>query len=141
MRMCERKPELFMNLLIIHQNFPGQFRHVALAALNRRDTKIFAIGRDTAPGLPGIKIFRYKSSRKTSSHIHPYLHRHENALDAGQQVLRILKYFKHNDCAKAPNSILVPFKPKRMISPVELRKPMALRLIFRQLKPMSINYG
>lgn len=86
-----------MNLLIIHQNFPGQFRHVALAALNRRDTKIFAIGRDTAPGLPGIKIFRYKSSRKTSSHIHPYLHRHENALDAGQQVLRILKYFKHND--------------------------------------------
>ncbi|WP_223290646.1 hypothetical protein [Pseudomonas glycinae] len=45
-----------MNLLIIHQNFPGQFRHVALEALRRR-LGVIAIGRDTAPGIAGVKLF------------------------------------------------------------------------------------
>lgn len=49
-----------MKLLVIHQNFPGQFCHVVLAALARRD-QVVAIGRDTAPGVAGVKIYRYRA--------------------------------------------------------------------------------
>jgi glycosyltransferase involved in cell wall biosynthesis len=79
-----------MNLLIIHQNFPGQFRHVALAALSRPDGTVTAIGRDSAPGLPGVKIFRYRSIRNTSNFTHPYLYKYEEAIDDGQEVLRVM---------------------------------------------------
>lgn len=41
-----------MRLLVVHQNFPGQFRHVVLAAMARHD-EVVAIGRDTAPGIAG----------------------------------------------------------------------------------------
>jgi glycosyltransferase involved in cell wall biosynthesis len=80
-----------MNLLIIHQNFPGQFRHVALAALSRPDVTVIAIGRDTAPGVQGIKLFRYRPERKKSNCAHSYLHQYEEAVVDGQQVLRLLR--------------------------------------------------
>ncbi|MBK5355468.1 glycosyltransferase family 4 protein [Pseudomonas sp. TH41] len=79
-----------MNLLIIHQNFPGQFLHVALAALSRPGIVVTAIGRDTASGVYGIRLFRYHSIRKTSSYGHPYLHKYEEAILDGQQVLGVL---------------------------------------------------
>ncbi|MHC8352470.1 glycosyltransferase family 4 protein [Pseudomonas sp. RT4P38] len=83
-----------MNLLIIHQNFPGQFRHVALAALSRPGIAVTAIGRETAPGVPGIKLFRYRPIRKKSDDVHPYLHKYEEAILDGQQVLRVLTKLK-----------------------------------------------
>ena len=78
-----------MNLLIIHQNFPGQFRHVASVALKQRRFTVTAIGRDTAPGIPGVTIFRYRPVRKTSNP-HPYLRGFEESLSDGQQVLDVL---------------------------------------------------
>jgi glycosyltransferase involved in cell wall biosynthesis len=83
-----------MNLLIIHQNFPGQFRHVALAALSRPSIAVTAIGRDTAPGVPGIKLFRYRPIRKKSDVVHPYLNKYEEAILDGQQVLGVLTKLK-----------------------------------------------
>lgn len=94
-----------MNLLIIHQNFPGQFRHIAMAAMKRSEIKVSAIGRETAPGLAGMRLFRYKPSRKTSNHIHSYLHRYEEAVVDGEQVFRILKGFQQN--GYRPDVILV----------------------------------
>ena len=83
-----------MNLLIVHQNFPGQFRHVALAALNRPGVTVTAIGRDTAPGVSGINLFRYRPVRSKKNYIHPYLHQYEEAVGDGQQVLGVLKGLK-----------------------------------------------
>ena len=83
-----------MNLLIIHQNFPGQFRHVALAAQSRPDIAVTAIGRDTAPGVHGIKLLQYRPIRKTSNFAHPYLRKYEDAIFDGQQVLGVLKRLK-----------------------------------------------
>ncbi|MCX2542054.1 glycosyltransferase family 4 protein [Pseudomonas sp. COW5] len=78
-----------MNLLIIHQNFPGQFRHVALEALHRR-LVVVAVGRDTAPGVAGVKLYRYRPSRKNIYGAHACLHKCEEAVSDGQQVKRIL---------------------------------------------------
>lgn len=78
-----------MNLLIIHQNFPGQFRHVALEALRRR-LGVIAVGRDTAPGVAGVRLYRYRPSRKKFNGVHCYLHKYEEAVSDGQKVKRIL---------------------------------------------------
>lgn len=79
-----------MNLLIIHQNFPGQFRHVALAAIKRSGVNVLAIGRDTAPGLAGVNLLRYRPARKSSTNTHPYLLPYEDAVLHGQKVLEVL---------------------------------------------------
>ncbi|KIK86217.1 glycosyltransferase [Pseudomonas koreensis] len=82
-----------MNLLVIHQNFPGQFRHVVLEALRRR-IKVLAIGRDTAPGVVGIELRQYRSSRIDSNIGHPYLRGYEVAVRDGQSVFELLKKLK-----------------------------------------------
>ncbi|MCY0110209.1 glycosyltransferase family 4 protein [Pseudomonas monsensis] len=84
-----------MKLLVIHQNFPGQFRHVVLAAIDRR-YEILAIGRDTAPGIAGVKIYRYRAASRAPGGIHPYLTRYEQAVTDGQKVFEILSWLKHS---------------------------------------------
>jgi len=48
-----------MNVLMLHQNFPGQFRHIArrLAASGHN---VLGLGSATAPGLEGFKMLRYE---------------------------------------------------------------------------------
>ena len=46
-----------MNILLIHQNFPGQYRHLA-AALVARGDRVMAIGGPTARGLEGVELHR-----------------------------------------------------------------------------------
>ncbi|PAU66688.1 glycosyl transferase family 1 [Pseudomonas sp. PIC25] len=79
-----------MRILIIHQNFPGQFRHVARCLLAQPGVEVLAIGRDTAPGLAGVPLLRYKPHRTASEAIHPYLRPFEDGVLHGQQVLRLL---------------------------------------------------
>lgn len=79
-----------MKVLFIHQNFPGQFRHIAAHLAKQPDYQVLAIGRDTSPGLPGVKLLRYKPHRTASPQTHPYVRSFEDAVLHGQQVLRLL---------------------------------------------------
>lgn len=83
-----------MNVLFIHQNFPGQFRHLSLHLQRKIGANILAIGRDTAPGLPGIRMLRYRPSRQARADTHHYVRSFENAVLHGQQVLRLLLTLK-----------------------------------------------
>ena len=47
-----------MQVLFIHQNFPGQYPHLAAALLQRGD-QVVAIGGPTARELPGVPLHRY----------------------------------------------------------------------------------
>lgn len=47
-----------MQVLFIHQNFPGQYAHLA-AALRERGDQVMAIGGPGARELPGIPLYRY----------------------------------------------------------------------------------
>ncbi len=51
-----------LNILIVHQNFPGQFPHVA-AALAARGDRVVAIGSKTAREIPGVELRRYALKR------------------------------------------------------------------------------
>lgn len=79
-----------MKVLFIHQNFPGQFRHIAAHLAKQPDYQVLAIGRHTAPGLPGVELLRYKPHRTASPQTHPYVRSFEDAVLHGQQVLRLL---------------------------------------------------
>lgn len=48
-----------MRVLVLHQNFPGQYRHL-VAALQARGDSVQAIGSPHAPGLDGVEMFRYR---------------------------------------------------------------------------------
>jgi len=91
-----------MRVLIIHQNFPGQFRHVAKAWSERPGWKVIGIGRDTAPGMPELEksgrltLIRYKPHRSVHEGQHHYLRRMEDAVLHGQAVARLLLKLKAN---------------------------------------------
>jgi len=78
------------NVLFIHQNFPGQFRYIAEDLAKAPGWKVLAIGRDTAPGMPGVQLLRYRPHRRASTETHHYLRSYEDGVLHGQAVLRIL---------------------------------------------------
>jgi len=83
-----------MKVLFIHQNFPGQFRHIAAHLARQPGCQVLAIGRDSAPGLPGVELLRYHPHRAASPQTHPYARSFEDAVLHGQQVLRLLLELK-----------------------------------------------
>ena len=56
------------NILIVHQNFPGQFPHITDALLARGD-KVAAIGGKTARPRPGVDFRRWSTTRGTTKGI------------------------------------------------------------------------
>ena len=50
-----------MNVLFIHQNFPGQFKHLALALAESKGWHVVAVGQSPIDraDLPGISYFTY----------------------------------------------------------------------------------
>ena len=93
-----------MKLLIIHQNFPGQFRHMAESWSRLPGWEIVGLGRDTAPGMPGVKWFKYTLHRPPNQVQHPYLRQMETAVLHGQAVARSLLELKRRGIT--PNVIL-----------------------------------
>lgn len=79
-----------MRILVIHQNFPGQFVHVARAWSRRADCEVVGLGRDGAPGLAGVRWYRYRLQRQPDRRQHGYLRQMESAVLHGQAVARAL---------------------------------------------------
>ncbi len=88
-RRAARQPS-GASVLFIHQNFPGQFRHIAEDLARSPGWKVLAIGRDTAPGMPGVQLIRYRPHRTVRAETHHYLRSYEDGVLHGQAVLRIL---------------------------------------------------
>lgn len=83
-----------MRILVVHQNFPGQFKHIAQAWAKRPGWQVLGIGRDTAPGLSNVPWVRYRPHRSIKPEQHPYLRTMENAVLHGQAVLRVMQKLK-----------------------------------------------
>jgi glycosyltransferase involved in cell wall biosynthesis len=84
-----------MRLLVIHQNFPGQFGHFVHAWSQRPGWDVRALGRETAPGMPGFdKLLRYKLARTVRPNQHPYLRQMEDATLHGQATARAMLQMK-----------------------------------------------
>ena len=71
-----------MNLLFVHQNFPGQFKHLA-PHFARAGHGVQALAIDGA-GLPGIPMRRYKPARSTAREAHPWAQEFETKVIRGE---------------------------------------------------------
>ncbi|MFM2121088.1 MAG: hypothetical protein RL722_2556 [Pseudomonadota bacterium] len=83
-----------MKLLFLHQNFPGQFRHIVQALARDPAHQVVALGqRDPATlGLdaPRLRYLRYQPKRTPGPQTHRYLQGLEGAVLAGQAVVEAL---------------------------------------------------
>lgn len=84
-----------MRILVVHQNFPGQFGRLVGEWTRRPGWDVRALGRDTAPGLPGFDaLVRYGLARPPRGQHHPYLRKMETAILHGQAAVRAMLQMK-----------------------------------------------
>ena len=80
-----------MRLLVVHQNFPGQFGHFVKAWAARPGWDVRGLGRETAPGIPGFAgLVRYRLGRNVRPDQHHYLRQMEAATLHGQATARAM---------------------------------------------------
>ena len=75
-----------MKLLFVHQNFPGQYRHIA-PAMARLGHEVTALGISERPPMPGIRYVRYQPTRGSTRGIHQWAADFETKLIRGQACL------------------------------------------------------
>ena len=84
-----------MKLLFCHQNFPGQYKHIAPAMAHRPGVEAVAIGeavnldrinREALP--PALRLIPYDTPRGASAETHHYIRGFEGHVRRGQQVAR-----------------------------------------------------
>ncbi|WP_298957786.1 glycosyltransferase family 4 protein [uncultured Methylobacterium sp.] len=59
-----------MRILFVHQNFPGQYRHVAPALAARPGCEVVALGINPSPPLPGVRHVRYPIEARQVPGVH-----------------------------------------------------------------------
>lgn len=84
-----------MRYLFIHQNFPGQFQHIAFALANDPGHEVIGIGESanlqSKPSLhPRIRLLSYQPHRPGNKDTHHYLRDYEAHVRRGQSVARLL---------------------------------------------------
>ena len=84
-----------MNVLFIHQNFPGQYRHLAAKFLDNPKNRVVALCQQQAPGIRDKEFHRvlksvYKPHREPSKTTHLYLANVERNVLNGQSAARAL---------------------------------------------------
>lgn len=62
-----------MRILFVHQNFPGQYKHLAPAMAARPGNQVVALCINKPPPVQGVKVIRYGIEKSTSDKIHPWV--------------------------------------------------------------------
>ena len=78
------------NILFIHQNFPGQYRHLA-PALAARGHNIRALSIRENPPLPGVTATTYTPTRGTTREAHPWAQDFETKIVRGEACARAIE--------------------------------------------------
>lgn len=78
-----------MNILFVHQNFPGQFRFL-VPALVGRGHRVVAISRKGNGGmLPGVELCHYDIGRGNTPAVHPLANEWESKVLRGEACARV----------------------------------------------------
>ncbi len=86
-----------MRVLVVHQNFPGQFGQLVRTWMQRPGWDVRALGRESAPGLSGFDgLQRYSLTRPPHPKQHPYLRQMEAATLHGQATARAMLKQRHS---------------------------------------------
>ena len=78
-----------MNILFIHQNFPGQFKHLAPAlAGSGHNISALILGKPKVKKWHGVKLFSYTLERKNAKDSHPWTVDFESKVIRGEACFR-----------------------------------------------------
>ena len=79
-----------MKIVFIHQNMPGQYKHLAARLAENDGNQVVFITRRKNVEIPRVRKILYETTRAPNPQIHPYLFRTEDAVLHGQAVVRVL---------------------------------------------------
>jgi glycosyltransferase involved in cell wall biosynthesis len=85
--LLPRRP---LRALFIHQNFPGQWAHLAPALAQRAGVKVWAIGEKPGYAAPGVDYIPYGAPKGAGEATHRYLRSLEAATRRGQHLANLL---------------------------------------------------
>jgi len=111
-----------MRILFVHQNLPGQFRHLLGTLADLPGVEVVGIrqGEAPAPGYPEkFPLIRYRPPQGGGEHTHHYLRGFEGQLRRGQTIARICLDLKKQG-----------FKPDWIIAHPGWGEPLFLKDIF-----------
>lgn len=77
-----------MNILFVHQNFPGQFKHLA-PALARQGHRVLALHIQAHSPLPGVQSVRYKPKGQAGQGTHRWVSELEIKTLRGEAAYRV----------------------------------------------------
>jgi glycosyltransferase involved in cell wall biosynthesis len=88
-----------MNFLFVHQNFPGQYKHLAPAFSNDKSNKVFSISEERPQFIPWYKKNHinycfYAKPEDGGAETHRYVRAFEGQIRRGQAVARICTKIK-----------------------------------------------
>lgn len=89
-----------MRLLFIHQNIPGQFKHLLQHFASDPNHQVIAVAEQTRINANrgnihhNVQLLGYDSSQQPDSHTHPYLRSTTSAVLRGQAVVKTLLALK-----------------------------------------------
>jgi glycosyltransferase involved in cell wall biosynthesis len=78
-----------MKVLCVHQNFPGQYLHLARYLGSHPEHQIVFITQRQDGELPGVRKIAYKPRRTITPQVHHYLRESEAAVLNAQEVARV----------------------------------------------------
>jgi glycosyltransferase involved in cell wall biosynthesis len=77
-----------MKLLFVHQNFPGQFKHLAAEMAKDQTNQVVALTMSDSRGIEAVRVVPYQLSRGTSKDIHPWVAETETKVIRGEAAFR-----------------------------------------------------
>lgn len=83
-----------MNILFVHQNFPGQFKHLAPAIAADSGHVIKALHINPGPDLPGVERVPVVPARLSTPDVHPWVREFETKVIRGEASYRAARSLK-----------------------------------------------
>ena len=78
-----------MRILFVHQNFPGQFKHLAPALANNPEHEVVAMAiNQKASQFGGVRVVNYKPTRGSTPNMHPWVSDFETQAIRGEAAFR-----------------------------------------------------
>lgn len=83
-----------MNLLFVHQNFPGQYKHLAPAMARLPGHRVVAMHINATPAMPGVETRRYQTQRGSTPGVHRWVSDLETKVIRGEAAYQCARQLR-----------------------------------------------
>lgn len=85
-----------MKILLVHQNFPGQFKHLVKELLKDARNEVVVFTMNEFKPVDRLKVIRYQAARGTSKEIHRWVAETETKVIRGEAAFRAARDLKRS---------------------------------------------